>query len=230
MKDKLGILFLHHNINDVVLNNLSSIRRHNPEATIVTISAGQKLPHGYSIDTTPEVKSFFLKNPRRSSDWLVCSWFSQRVEQCDKWWIIEWDTYSRISVESYYHCVWDFPFVASSVRLRHREPGWPWFNATKGMPKDLVPFAMGAVPFLYLVSAGALENICSALLKAPFYAGNGELRFATIANKCGFAPCGYSPPDDQITWKSLTSIKNKKYIFHPVKYFVDDSDTDLPKT
>ncbi len=36
MKERLGILFLHYDINAIVLNNLKSIQKHNPSATIAT--------------------------------------------------------------------------------------------------------------------------------------------------------------------------------------------------
>ena len=218
MNTQLGILFLHHKIDEVVLNNLSSIRAHNPEAILATISAEEPLPHGYTLEATPELKRIHASNPHRSSDWLVCSWFLQRKEQCRRWWIIEWDTFCRIPADQYYAPVWDFPFVASQVFYRYRNPEWYWFSATGNMPGEYRPYAMGASPFLYLLSETALSAICNALLDKPFCAGNGELRFATVANKCGYAPCGYSPPNDQITWISWNSISDKQTVFHPVKH------------
>ena len=109
----LGILFLHHEKSEVVGQNLQSIKAHNPEALVVSMSAGTPLAGGYSLAATPEVAGLHSINPTRSSDWLVCSWFLQRREQCDKWWIVEWDTYCTASVRDYYQPVWHFPFVAS---------------------------------------------------------------------------------------------------------------------
>src|SRR5882724_2211784 len=116
MAKELGILFLHHATNPVTRANLASARRQNPRATIVTMSAGEKFPNGYSLEATPHIQQFHSRNSHRGSDWLVCSWFLQRRERCKKWWIIEWDTYCATSVRNYYRPVWDFPFVASSTR------------------------------------------------------------------------------------------------------------------
>jgi hypothetical protein len=218
--EKLGILFLHHTTDRIVLNNLASVRKHNPTATVVTMSAAKPLRAGYSLDATPDLKRLHSLCARRASDWLVCSWFVQRKEKCAKWWIIEWDTYCTMSARDYYRPVWDFPFVASSVRLPHREPEWVWFGAVADLPKKFEPYAVGAVPFLYLVSDSALNAICAMLLKSSLVAGNGELRFCTVANKCGFPPCGYSPPNDQITWIPWRKIAKRKAIFHPVKHCV----------
>jgi hypothetical protein len=163
-----------------------------------------------------------MLNPNRSSDWLVCSWFLQRREKCQRWWIIEWDVYCSMPAQEYYRRVWDLPLVASSVRLRYREPEWRWFSVTKDFPEQYRPFAMGAVPFLFLVSDRALQGICKALIKAPPQAGNGEMRFCTAANWCGFPACGFSPPHDYISWVMWKTLPQERGIFHPVKHLVTE--------
>lgn len=219
MSRSLGILFLHHTANRPTQANLASIRKHNPAAKIATIGTERKLPDGYSLKATPEIKRLHAINPQRSSDWLVCSWFLQRRECCRKWWIVEWDTFCSTSVRDYYRPVWNYPFVASSVRLLRREPEWTWFHDAPRLPEPLRPFAMGAVPFLYLVSESVLKRVCAKLLQNPSSVGNSELRFSTAANACGFPPCGFSPPDDRIGWISAGPVNDRRAIFHPVKDF-----------
>lgn len=221
MSERLGILFLHHDTREVALHNLRTLIKRNPEATVITMSADKALPGGYTLEATPHLKQFHAKNTKRGSDWLVCSWFLQRRERADKWWIVEWDTFCRMSARDYYAPVWTFPFVASSVRLLHREPGWGWFKGVSKFPEEYREHATGAVPFLYLLSEPALVAICSTLLAKPIVVGNGELRFATAASKSGFAPCGFSPPNDHITWKRWKSVAKGEGIFHPVKHLVD---------
>jgi len=217
MNERLGILFLHNNITPVVEQNLRSIRRHNPEATLVTMSTGKPLPGGYTLEQTLGLKWLHSLLIRQSSDRLVCSWFLQRKESCDKWWIVEWDTFCAIPVREYYRSVWHFPFVAASVRLKYREPEWDWFQRSKKIPADYEPFVMGAVPFLYLLSEPALSATCRMLLDHPLKTGNGELRFATAAHRCGFTPCGFSPPNDQITWINWKTMPVRPAIVHPLK-------------
>ena len=223
MNERLGILFLHYHVDQVVENNLRSIRQHNPQAVVATISAGETLPGGYTMEATPQLKQLHSLSPTRSSDRMVCSWFLQRKEVCEKWWIVEWDTYCAMSVQDYYQPAWEFSFVAPSVRLTHREPEWYWFlEAEKQpIPSDYQPFLTGAIPFLYLISEPALNATCAMLLAHPLDAGNGELRFATAANRCGYAPCGFSPPHDQITWIPWKILPPKPAIVHPVKHFVE---------
>jgi hypothetical protein len=215
---ELGILFLHHHVDEVVMNNLQSIRRHNPNAKVVTMSADAMLPDGYSINATPDLKKLHSTFPQRSSDRLVCSWFLQRRESCRKWWIVEWDIFCAETTKSFYEPVWDFPFVASTTCIENRDPGWYWFEMISQMPEEYRAYAMGAVPFIYLMDEKALNATCSILLQEPIIAGNSELRFATAANRCGYAPCGYSPPGDGISWREAISLNvNRKGIFHPVK-------------
>jgi hypothetical protein len=217
---KLGIVFLHHEVNDVVRNNLASIRRQNPRAVIATIGAGEALPGGYALAATPELQRLHAAKPAKSADWLTCSWFLQRREKCAKWWLVEWDVFCTVPVQEYYRPVSEFPFVASCVRVRHRDPEYGWFRETTAMPAEYRPYAMGAVPFAYLLDEDALAVICTTLLQKPFLAGNGELRFATVANWCGYPPCGYSPPNDHLGWKTWTNLAPQRTIYHPVKHLV----------
>jgi hypothetical protein len=230
MSERLGILFLHHHIDPVVLNNLRSIQSHNPDALLTSISAGEPLPGGYTINATPQLKSLHATQPCKSSDLLVCSWYLQRQphEICEKWWIVEWDVFCQMSAKDYYRPVWDFPFVVSSVRLPNREPEWYWFEVVgekekkpQKMPEGYKTFVVGMVPFLCLISEAALKATCAMLLENSLRAGNAELRFATAANRCGYPPCGFSPPNDQITWKTWGSLPKNPTIVHPFKSFVE---------
>jgi hypothetical protein len=223
MNDRLGILFLHHRVDRVVQNNLRIIRDRNPDAVVVTISAGEPLPGGYTMDASPRFKWLHSLFPKRSSDRMVCSWFLQRKEACDKWWIVEWDTFCGVSVRDYYQPVWSFPFVASGVRLANREEEWHWFQKTKRrhVPEAYWPFLTGIVPFVFLISEPALKATCAMLVENPLEAGNAELRFATAASRCGYAPCGYSPPNDQITWVNWKTLPPKPAIVHPIKHYIE---------
>jgi len=221
MNEKLGILFLHHHVDRVVLNHLRLIRAHNPDATVATISAGEPLPGGYTLEPTPQLKQFHSVLIGKSGDRLVCSWFVQRKEICDRWWLVEWDTLCKVSARDYYRPVWHLPFVASSVRLPLREPEWHWFKNAGTMPADYRPFMMGIVPFMCLLSEDALKATCTLLLEKPIFEGNSELRFATAANRCGYTPCGYSPPQDQVTWIPWTELPPNPVLVHPVKHFVE---------
>lgn len=216
----LGIVFLHHHINPVVNSNLHSIQKHHPEATLVTMSAGETLPGGYSLDSTPELKKLHAHQPNQS-DWLLLSWFLQRKENCAKWWIVEWDVFCTTSAYEYYAPVWHFPFVASCVYRHQRESFWPWFGSVRSLPPAHRRAATGAVPFLYLLDESALVAICTHLINNTITGGNCELRFGTVGNLCGYSPCGFTPPNDHISWREMRPKLDVPAIFHPVKQLLD---------
>jgi hypothetical protein len=218
---KIGVLFLHHTCDSVTINNLNSIVKNNPGITVNTMGASEAISGGYSLNDTPRLKELHSEMPKRREDLLVCSWFLQKKHKCDKWWIVEWDLYCEIPIQHFYSQVWDYDFVASSVCLPYREPNWYWFRSLRDLPSDYKPFAMGALPFVFLMSERALESTCRMLIENPFFIGNSELRFATAANRSGYPPCGFSPPGDKITWIPWKRIDGPKSISHPVKHYVD---------
>jgi hypothetical protein len=55
------------------------------------------------------------------------------------------------------------------------------------------------------------------LLDHPLSVSNCEFRFATAASRCGYPACGFSPPNDQITWISWTRLPDRPMIVHPMK-------------
>jgi hypothetical protein len=228
MTDKLGIIFMHHAADAVTLHNLASVRRCNPEAQIFTISAGAALPGGYSLNATPLLKTWHEQLPKRSGDRLLLSLFSQlRAEDvCDKWWITEWDVFCHQSVREFYGPVWSQPFVASASRFLNREPEWSWFGKLErelkknpaGLPSGYRQHVCGIVPFISLLSHVALDAICRQLMADPIFVGNSEVRLATAAARCGYRPCIYSPPDDQITWIDWEKLPPNPKIVYPVKF------------
>ena len=122
-KSKFGIVFLHHSTDEVTLNNLQSFRQWNPDATIVTMSGGDPLPGGYSIQNFPDWIERWRKQTAkpglraRSTDLLVYAWYQNRWEDCEKWLLVEWDTFCACPVEEYFGKLMDRELVASSVHF-----------------------------------------------------------------------------------------------------------------
>ncbi len=217
---ELGVLLLHHDTDPVTINNRDSIAKHNPGVAIATISAEASFVDGYSPFLTPQLYNVYLREPKAFNDMLVCSWFIQRREICKKWWIVEWDTYCSMPIREYYRDVWHRPFVASEVYSTKRPVDWHWFHNIKDLPADCQPYAMGAVPFLYLISEEALTAVCEYMIRKPLLVPNNELRFASIANRCGFPPFAFTPPGNQISWIRPASRPIGRGIYHPVKHLV----------
>ena len=84
---KVGIVFLHHKTDEVTRANLQSFRDWNPRAQIITMSAGERLPGGYSILDFPEWANRWKEHTEkpglraRSTDLLVYAWYGNRQER-----------------------------------------------------------------------------------------------------------------------------------------------------
>ena len=97
--ESLGVVFLHHRTDEVTANNLASFRDWNPHATIVTMGAEESFPGGYSIRDFPRFAEHWhhqISKPGmrgQSPDLLLYAWYQNRREHCDRWLVVEWDSF-----------------------------------------------------------------------------------------------------------------------------------------
>ena len=213
MIERLGILFLHHHVDHVVKNNLRSIRLHNPDVFLTSVSAGEPLPGGHTIAPTSQLKWLHSTLHSRSSDRLVCSWYIQRQphEICDKWWIVEWDVFCNMAIRVSDRSVWDFPFVVPSVRLPHREPEWHWFGQVREKEVKKEPRNAGGLQAIHrhgsiycLISEGRSKHLAPILEWRLNPVGHilaeGSFEFCQrLPSRCGIIlPARFSPAERQI--------------------------------
>ena len=226
----LGIVFLHHQTDEVTLNNLASFRRWNPDAFIVTMSAGAALPGGYSIAEFPKMKEIWDRHTKtgdlrgRSADLLLYAWYLNRREHCERWLIVEWDTYCASSVEVFFQAAWEHDFVAAHVQWPLKNPQWYWWRTHDSLPSHLHRFAAGIVPFsCLLVKDSVLDAVTRIVPWDQLGRCNGELRFATLANACGFPPSQVPSRNQTIEWQPLPQTTELRGgLFHPVKWLADE--------
>lgn len=228
--ERLGIVFLHHRTDEVTLNNLESFRRWNPDATIVTVSPTTALAGGYSIEQFADYKKIWDRHTAsvhlraRSADLLLYGWYLNRKEECERWLVVEWDTYCTTKVEKFFEADWERDLVVSRVRWPLKDPGWYWWKSHASLPPDLHRFAAGTVPFsCILIKDAALTAIVEKVPWDQLGECNGELRFGTLANACGFPPIEVSSGKEFIDWEPLApTSKLVGGLFHPVKWLASD--------
>jgi hypothetical protein len=228
---RLGIIFLHHQIDSVTLNNLESFRRWNPNTPLITVTAGQALKGGFSLRAHPgecdRWKSHTAVPWRlaKSADVLVYLWYPHRRVHCEYWVIVEWDSYCGMPVEDFFSLVADFRFVGPSIRLRNREPEWHWFSQASTLPVELRGYAMGVVPFSFLLVEDALlAEICARAPWGGLGDCNAELRFATLAHACGCPAVAHPLAGWNISWTPLPEDAPVHFgMWHPVKFLVRPS-------
>lgn len=229
VKNKLGIVFLHHRVDAVTLNNLQSFRRWNPDATIVTMSANESLPEGYSIQRMAGWVDRWRKQTAkpglraRSTDILVYAWYHNRLEDCEKWLLVEWDSYCACPVEEYFGMLMEKDLVASTVHLQEDGGNWSWFRKSRSLPEGIQSDAAGVVPFsLVLISDSTLSSMCKMLPCGDLGDGNGELRFASLARACGVTPHPNPFAPGKNGWSPLRrGTLLGRGMWHPVKWLSD---------
>jgi hypothetical protein len=226
LKHEVGILFLHHNVDLVTLNNLESFRKHSPGVPIETMSSGKALANGHSILHFPAYKQRWQSHIsktgliRSSGDLLLYSWYPHRKNDCARWLIAEWDCYCGVSINRFVDCVEDYQFVASSTRFPNREPEWLWFSRLGSLQPEIIPFACGVVPMAFtILDDRLLDEICRQISWSHLGNCNAELRLATLANSLGCEPVAHPLAGPRITWKPLAphSVLGDA-MYHPVKW------------
>lgn len=225
----LGIVFLHHRSDAVTLNNLQSFREWNPGATMVTMSAEEALPGGYSIREMEGWAERWREHTSRewlrarSTDLLVYAWYANRREQCERWVLVEWDAFCACSVEEYFGGLMKRDVVGGTVRVPgdNDEP-WYWFRERETLPEALRESAAGIVPFSFiLVSNHALSAMCEMLPEGDLGNGNGELRFASLARAAGFQPLPNRVGEGRNDWQPIPEgTPLGRGMWHPVKWLV----------
>lgn len=231
--NKLGIIFLHHKTDDVTINNLQSFKKWNPDAVFVTMSPDEALPGGYSIQNMPDwLEKWKVQTSKpdmlaKSTDLLIYAWYANRKENCEKWLIVEWDTFCNCSVEDYFGQLIEQDLVGAYIQVLGKD-NWYWFPQLNSFPEILHKNAAGIVPMsLVLVSDTALNSIYKSLdvFNNNFGAGNGELRFATLAKFAGHEAihnsigAGINEPI-----KLPENLYIKHGMFHPIKHVVKEKD------
>lgn len=223
--ESIGLVFLHHLTDEVTANNLQSFRDWNPGMTIVTMSAAEPFPDGYSIQDFSEYREKWARHTAQegrhnsSADVLLYAWYQNRRERCDRWVVVEWDAYCAMRVGDFFAIAWEFDVVAPGVVWRNRDPGWYWFSAVPTLPADLQPFAVGIAPFCFIMVRDAvLEKVCQRVPWDQLGKGNSELRFATLVYASGFTPVPNPLAGWNIGWQPLPETTPvHKGMWHPVK-------------
>lgn len=234
--ERIGLVFLHHLTDEVTANNLQSFRDWNPGMTILTMSAAEPFPGGYSIQDFPEDQEKWARHTAqeglhtRSADLLLYAWYRNRRERCDRWVIVEWDAYCAMRVEDFFACVWEFDLVAPCVRWQNREPEYGWFGTLRTLPHDLQPYGVAVVPFCFLLLKDAvLDAVCRRVPWEQLGKCNAELRFGTLAHASGFAPVANPLAGWNITWQPLPETAPVHAgMWHPVKWRVPRIDPKNP--
>ncbi len=217
-------VFIHHDTDAVTRDHWQRCCHFAP-GPVVTVSATDKrLPQGLSVLDWPKEADRLARHVAsdeslraRSTDLLLLAWFRNRNMSGSSYFVVEWDTLVNCSIEQWLKPVRDYLFSAPSIRLVNREPEWHWFRHRPLLPESLRPFACGVVPFTCLHIQHELMSLIERNYPTELGTANGELRFATVAARCGAEPVAHPGAGKTITWQKIVPIGLSQTIYHPIK-------------
>lgn len=131
-------------------------------------------------------------------------------EPCEKWAVLEWDTYCNMDLKEYFRLEWDSHLVVCNVEM---DESWCWFKEARFFPAALKRYACGVWPLgLMLISDVCLKHCATNV--DPWCLGIFcELRLGTMANMIQTPTIKRNAT---ISWKGeFTPFGNG--IWHPVK-------------
>ena len=193
---ELAILFLHHELDEVTLNNLESFRLRNPGVPIIPISGGKRMEGG----TAPEDLPTFSRLHARfaGTDWmyrsgldvLIIDWYrNRRTIRAKRWFFAEWDGWCGMPLREYLGEVWNADVSVSSIRWPSREPEWFWWRHIQRLPEKYRPFACGMVPTCFAcLSDRAMQALNERLTEEMMGHIIYEIRIPTLIHAAGMPP------------------------------------------
>ncbi len=220
-------IFLHHQDDPVTKDHFARLQEFSAAET-VAISTATPLGSGETIAgyTDSLWRDQIQQRPdlhASSTDLLLIDWFRNRRVTADRYFIVQWDTLINQHVDELLADVAECPLAAAFTRLADLEPEW-FHQKCEAVPAELRRFATGMVHFsCAMLSHAALEKIASCYTNDLQGLGqvDGELRFATLAARCGIEPVSMGD-SAQVTWKPFQPIGLVETIYHPVReQFVD---------
>ncbi len=224
---ELAILFLHHDLDEVTLNNLESFRLRNPGVPIIPISGGKRMGGG----TAPEDLPTFSRLHSRfaGTDWmyrsgldvLIIDWYrNRRTIRAKRWFFAEWDGWCGMPLREYLGEVWDADVSVSSIRWPSREPEWFWFRQIQRLPEKYRPFACGMVPTCFTcVSDRAMQALSERLTEEMMGHIIYEIRIPTLIHAAGMPPVVNPRAGWNVGWNSISKgTLLTRNLWHAIKW------------
>lgn len=223
---EIVILFLHHRLDSVTLNNFDSFRKWNPNVPIVPISGGERMAGGVAVEDLPEFQRLCRHYEgtewmhRSGLDVMLADWYRRRKIHAKRWFLVEWDGWCGMPVNKFLGEVWDADVVVSSVRWPNREPEWYWFRQIQRLPPEYRAYLVGMVPTCFTMLSDRAFRAISDRLKGDVLGHIiYEIRIPTLAHAAGFPPVVNPRAGWNVSWKEIPEgTQLSSNLWHPIKW------------
>lgn len=231
MGEKVGIIYMHHRVDEVTKYHYDLLVKHNPNATVFPVTGGDTgLPDAFEMKKSTGLNKMwqritvggFPKWAWRHLDVAFYQWYATNTEKCDRWVFTEWDLLCRMSVQEFYKEVWQCPLVAIDV---HNQQDWDWYwhGNFKNVPEELRDYACACVPCAaVMISDELLAQVVDQVQKT-YFDTLSEIRLGTLATYLGHPPVKIPRVRGRISWQALNYDVDVSApgFYHPIKQMFD---------
>lgn len=227
------IIFTHHFVNDFVKWNFKNIKKLNPTWDIIPVGFNKYNLLDSSIkvccDKYPKNDNLIKEYPQYEVEWsqpdiLFYESYIQNPN-FEKYFIIEWDCISNVSIESFFPDINNNDFLGNNISVfEDSDDSWEFIKKYKkygGVLKNLASYGQSCC--LYF-SNGVLQKISEEVIKNKHLYNNmlSELRGGTLINKFSGLKKLRDDIRDFVWWNNMDLVFGKnQYFYHPIKGFDD---------
>jgi len=231
-----AIIFTHHKVDDVVINNYNRIKQFNPDKQIYTVGFKNMdlLPNSFIVDDNQEylpknIKAIRPDEPNfiywTQADLLIYDFAHHNELIYDRYLLLEWDTWCNCSIEEFYG---DSLKKETFGHTMHHPPKdkWVWYEMLTEEQKNKFLVFGGYTPTSGLLfSKDILIKINEHIIKYPRLYDDvfSELRLGSIIKSLtGYLDTPFYDAHTYMNWKNdlISFDKNKKGYYHPIKTIV----------
>lgn len=223
---------MHHKTCEVTLNNLSLLKKNNPNKKIVTagFSNFQLIENSHVVYKNNLIYPNNNRMINNNNGWDCWSEADILIYDCyltypnySHYIITEWDAYCNCSAEVFYGDLLYSDVLSHGVVTSDNIRDWCWYDYLTDEQKKL-PNLGGIGPVLFLFSNRVLKSITDKMLKNPRVYDNmfSELRIGTLIQQCDYKLKKFSDDDKFVSWKYeyIRFDPNIPGWYHPIKSLV----------
>ncbi len=232
LKNRICILFLHYSVNDVTIQNYELLKKYNPTKNIYPVGfENHNLISGSHIVSKKDLypKNNILNENKKIEYWseadLLIYDFYLNYPNLPTYLVIEWDTYSNCSLETFYSNALNMTHFSHMIYPQEKLNDWYWYTQLSENQKLTSNIGgMGPTSGLFFTKS-VLSSMVNRMYDNPRLYDNmfSEIRLGTLLQQSGYTlQKPFTESDNYINWKyeNITFDKNVNGYYHPIKTII----------
>jgi len=232
LKNRICILFLHYENNDVTINHYELLKKYNPTKNIYPIGfENHNLIDGSHVVRKSKLypKNDIINKNCKKEYWseadLLIYDFYLKYPNLPTYLVMEWDTYCNCPLEQFYGDALNMNYFSHCIVRKENLKNWCWYIQLSSS-KKLIPNIGGIGPTSGLFfTRYVLSSIVNRILSSPRTYDNmfSELRLGTLLQQSGYTlnkPFLNSESYINCKIDDITFDPSKPGYYHPIKTIV----------